>query len=73
MPSLTAELKRHGLTVAPKLAMGDRSLGFWLALAILPLATGEAQTIVLVHVVNYLVCVQGFPESLFAAVDITIG
>jgi hypothetical protein len=25
-------LKRHGLTVAPKLAIGDGSLGFWLAL-----------------------------------------
>src|SRR5260221_5934315 len=25
-------LKRHGLTVAPQLAIGDGSMGFWLAL-----------------------------------------
>jgi transposase-like protein len=29
---LLQQLKRHGLTVAPKLALGDGSLGFWLAL-----------------------------------------
>jgi putative transposase len=29
---LLQQLKRHGLTVAPKLAIGDGSLGFWLAL-----------------------------------------
>jgi len=29
---LLQQLKRHGLTVAPKLAVGDGSLGFWLAL-----------------------------------------
>jgi hypothetical protein len=29
---LLGQLKRHGLTVAPKLAVGDGSLGFWLAL-----------------------------------------
>ena len=29
---LLQQLKRHGLRVAPKLAIGDGSLGFWLAL-----------------------------------------
>src|SRR4030088_20265 len=29
---LLQQLKRHGLTVAPKLALGDGSLGFWFAL-----------------------------------------
>ena len=29
---LLQQLKRHGLKVAPKLAIGDGSLGFWLAL-----------------------------------------
>jgi transposase-like protein len=29
---LPQQLKRHGLTIAPKLAVGDGSLGFWLAL-----------------------------------------
>jgi putative transposase len=29
---LLQQLKRQGLTVAPKLAVGDGSLGFWLAL-----------------------------------------
>jgi putative transposase len=29
---LLQQLKRHGLTVAPKLGIGDGALGFWRAL-----------------------------------------